>query len=81
VNQCPKCNGSVDDSAKECPHCGIFFSKWREREENVASGNFSRYAAIANATSSEFNWTILVIVAIVVGVIFYFLGQQAKDLP
>ena len=50
-----------------------------EREGNVASGNLTKYSAIANATSSEFNWTILVIVAIVVAGIFYFMGQNAKD--
>ena len=76
---CPKCNASADDDAKECPACGIFFSKWREREENVMSGNTTRYAAIANATSSEFNWTILLIVCGVIVVIFYLIGKRAPE--
>jgi hypothetical protein len=40
----------------------------------------SKYSAIANATSSEFNWTILVIVAAVVAVIIYVMAQNAKEL-
>ena len=80
MNTCPKCGASVDEGLTECSKCGIFFSKWKEREENLASGNLSKYAAIANATSSEFNWTILVIVAVVIACIFYFMAQKAKDL-
>lgn len=79
MNNCPKCNASITDADKECPACGIFFSKWKEREENVASGNLTKYAAIANATSSEFNWVILGIVCAVIVAIFYFLGQRAND--
>lgn len=59
----------------ECPQCGILFSKWQQREENVASGNMSRYS-LANATSSEFNWTILVIVAAVVAIVFIYLEHS-----
>jgi hypothetical protein len=80
MNACPQCQTSVSEADNECPKCGILFSKWKERESNVASGNLSRYSAIANATSSEFNWTILVIVAIVVAGIFYFMSQNAKEL-
>jgi uncharacterized membrane protein YvbJ len=80
MNACPQCQAAVEESDKECPKCGILFSKWQERETNVASGNLSRYSAIANATSSEFNWTILIIVAIVVAGIFYFMSQNAKEL-
>jgi hypothetical protein len=69
---CPKCNSLVGSSAEECPQCGILFNKWQQRENNVATGNMERYT-IANATSSEFNWTILVIVTGVVIAIFYFL--------
>lgn len=73
---CPKCNASTDDETKECPSCGIFFSKWREREDNVTSGNLSRYSAIANATSSEFNWTVLVLVCVtILGILFYLRHQ------
>ncbi len=80
MNTCPKCAAAIDESADQCPACGIFFSKWREREDNIASGNISKYSAIANATSSEFNWTILVIVALVVAGIFFFMFQHVKDL-
>ncbi len=65
MTHCPKCNSPAGSEALECPACGILFSKWQERENNVTSGNLARYS-IANATSSEFNWTIL---AIVVGVV------------
>jgi uncharacterized membrane protein YvbJ len=80
MNQCPKCQASVNEWDTECPKCGIFFSKWKEREDNVASGNVTKYAAIANATSSEFNWTILVIVAVVVAAVFLIMAQKAKEL-
>jgi len=30
---CPKCRADVPDSELECPHCGIIFAKYREREE------------------------------------------------
>jgi uncharacterized membrane protein YvbJ len=79
MTNCPKCNASVSDDDKECPACGIFFSKWREREENVASGNLSRYASIAHATSSEFNWTILVIVCGTLLGALYFIGQRLNQ--
>jgi uncharacterized membrane protein YvbJ len=76
---CPQCQAEANEADTECAKCGILFSKWKERESNVASGNLSKYSSIANATSPEFNWTILVIVAIAVGVLLYFLGQNAKD--
>jgi uncharacterized membrane protein YvbJ len=79
MNVCPQCQAPVSEADSECPKCGILFSKWKEREGNVASGNLTKYSAIANATSSEFNWTILVIVAIVVAAIIYFMAQNAKD--
>jgi uncharacterized membrane protein YvbJ len=75
ANTCPKCGSSVGASADSCPQCGILFSKWQERENNVAAGNVGRYT-ISNATSSEFNWTILAIVALVVGSVFWFLEHQ-----
>jgi uncharacterized membrane protein YvbJ len=68
LSNCPKCSSPTSTEALECSACGILFSKWQEREENVTTGNLSRYT-IANATSSEFNWTIL---AIVVGVVILF---------
>jgi len=80
MNACPQCQTSVDESDKECSKCGVLFSKWQERESNIANGNLSKYNAIANATSQEFNWTVLVIVAIAVGLLFYFLSQNAKEL-
>jgi hypothetical protein len=80
VTTCPQCQAPVSDTDLECPKCGILFSKWKERESNVATGNLSKYAAIANATSSEFNWTILVIVAIAVAGIFIYMAQNAKEL-
>jgi uncharacterized membrane protein YvbJ len=79
VIACPQCQTDVNEADAECPKCGILFSKWKEREGNVASGNLSKYNAIANATSSEFNWAILVIVAIAVAGLIYFLSQNAKD--
>jgi uncharacterized membrane protein YvbJ len=80
MNNCPQCQVPVSEADNECPKCGILFSKWKERESNVASGNLSKYSAIANATSSEFNWTILIIVAGVVAGIIYFMSQNAKEL-
>jgi len=79
MNNCPQCQVSVNEEDKECPRCGILFSKWKERESNVATGNLSKYSAFANATSSEFNWTILVIVATTVAGIIYFMAQNAKE--
>lgn len=75
LTNCPKCNAPLSSVAEECPQCGILFSKWQEREENVASGNMGRYT-IANATSSEFNWAILAIVVSIVLSIFYFLEHN-----
>jgi uncharacterized membrane protein YvbJ len=79
MNNCPQCQAGVSEIDVECPKCGILFSKWNERESNVASGNLSKYSQIAHATSSEFNWTILVIVAVVVAGIFLFMAQNAKE--
>lgn len=76
---CPKCNAAVHEEDKECSTCGILFAKWREREENVAAGNMGRYSALATATSSEFNWTILIIVCAVVLGIMYFIRMQAGE--
>ncbi len=39
----------------------------------------TRYAALANATSSGFNWTMLIIVCMVVAGVLYFIGQRAND--
>jgi len=78
MNNCPKCNAATNDADTECPGCGIFFSKWKEREDNVASGNVSRYSGLANATSSSFNWIILVIVCVVIVGIMYFIGQRVN---
>ena len=75
MTNCPKCNAPVSSDAETCSQCGILFSKWHLREENVATGNMDRYS-IANATSSEFNWTILAIVASVVASVFYFLEHN-----
>jgi uncharacterized membrane protein YvbJ len=74
---CPKCGTAAGGSAEECPQCGILFSKWQQRENAVASGESTRYTAVANATSSEFNWTILIIVVGVIISIFYFLVHDA----
>jgi hypothetical protein len=61
----------------QCPQCGILFSKWLERESNVASGNISRYAA-ASPTSSGFNWTILAIVCLAIVGIFYWIELSSQ---
>ena len=79
MTSCPQCQAEVNEAESECPKCGILFSKWKERESNVVSGNLSKYASIANATSSEFNWTILIIVAIAVAGIFYFVAHNAQE--
>jgi uncharacterized membrane protein YvbJ len=79
MTNCPKCNAATNDTDTECPSCGIFFSKWKEREDNVASGNVGRYAGLNNATSSSFNWTILVIFCAVMLGIMYFIGQRANN--
>ena len=76
---CPQCQAAVNESDSECPKCGILFSKWKERESNIASGNLSKYSSIANATSSEFNWTVLIVAAIAVAGIFYFVIQNAQQ--
>jgi uncharacterized membrane protein YvbJ len=68
---CPKCGVAVGATTEQCPQCGILFSKWQERELNVASGNMARYS-IANATSSGFNWTILAIFCIAIVTVFYY---------
>ena len=75
MTNCPKCNAPVGSGAEACSQCGILFSKWQLREDNVASGNMQRYS-IANATSSEFNWTVLIIFSSVIAAIFYFLERQ-----
>jgi uncharacterized membrane protein YvbJ len=79
MNNCPQCQAPLGDDDIECPRCGILFSKWKERESNIATGNLSKYSAIANATSSEFNWTILIIVAIAVAGIIFFLAHNAQE--
>ena len=79
MTACPQCQTDVNEADSECPKCGILFVKWKEREQNVASGNLSKYSSIANATSSEFNWTILIIVAIAVAGLFYFVAQSAQQ--
>ena len=76
---CPQCQAEVNDIDLECPKCGILFSKWKERENNVTSGNLSKYSGIANATSNEFNWTVLLIVIAAVSTLFFFLIQNAKE--
>jgi uncharacterized membrane protein YvbJ len=76
---CPQCQADVSEADAECPKCGILFTKWKERESNVASGNLSKYSSIANATSSEFNWTVLIVIAIAVAGLFFFLAQNAKE--
>lgn len=79
MNNCPQCQAIVNEGDRECPQCGVFFSKWIERENNISSGNLSKYNAIANATSQEFNWTILIIVAIAVAGLLYYMAQNARD--
>ena len=71
LTNCPKCNAPIAQGASDCAQCGILFSKWQEREDNVAAGNVARYK-IANATSSEFNWVILaIVVTVILGIFFY----------
>ncbi len=79
MNNCPQCQAIVNEADKECPQCGVFFSKWKERENNVASGNLSRYDSIAQATSTEFNWTVLIIVAIAVAGVICFMAYNARE--
>jgi hypothetical protein len=33
--RCPKCRAEVPDTVLDCTHCGIVFTKYREREEAV----------------------------------------------
>ena len=77
ADECPKCKAVVTEADETCPQCGIYFRKWQERETNLATGNLSRYQAIAQATSNEFNWTILIIICVAIGGVFYFLSHQA----
>jgi len=76
---CPKCNTVAEADQIECSACGILFSKWQEREENVASGNMNRYMRIATATSNEFNWTILAIVCLAVVGAFYLFSRHLQS--
>lgn len=78
MNECPSCKTVVADDAKECPKCGVYFVKWKEREENLHAGNLTRYQQVAAATSSEFNWTILILVCLTVLGVLYFLGKSAN---
>jgi hypothetical protein len=78
VINCPKCNAAVSDEDKQCGACGILFEKWKEREDNVATGNMARYTAIANATSGEFNWTILLIFCGAIVALFYYIGHNVN---
>lgn len=75
MNTCPKCGVTVGDEEEACPRCGIFFAKWRERQDNVAAGNLTRYSNLAHATSSEFNWTILIIICLALAGVIYYLGR------
>jgi uncharacterized membrane protein YvbJ len=77
MSNCPKCNTQVSEQALECPKCGILFSKWQERESNISSGNMARYS-LGTATSSGFNWTILIIVCLVVLGILFFMRFRAE---
>ncbi len=77
ADSCPKCKTTVTDADETCPQCGIYFRKWQEREANLATGNLSRYQTIANATSTEFNWTILIIICMAIAGMFYYLGRNA----
>ena len=79
MQNCPSCQAPLSEELKECPRCGVLFAKWQERQENVEQGNLSRYQQIATATSSEFNWIILVLVCLTILGVFYFLGQQPID--
>ncbi len=76
---CPQCQAPVSQDDKECPRCGILFSKWKERESNVATGNLSKYNALANATSSEFNWTVLILVAVAFAAMIYIMAHNAQE--
>ena len=77
MNNCPKCQAIVAPEDQECPRCAIVFSKWHEREENIAAGNLSRYDTLAQATSSDFNWTLLIIVCVVFLAALYYVGHEA----
>jgi len=55
----------------------VLFAKWREREANVEAGDLTRYQRIATATSSEFNWTILILFCSTVLGVLYYMGQKA----
>jgi hypothetical protein len=47
--RCPKCRADVTDSDAECPHCGIVFAKYREREEPLPSDLPVRIADVEDA--------------------------------
>lgn len=80
MKTCPACQAAVpNEEAKDCPQCGILFAKWQERLENIEKGNLNRYHQIAAATSSEFNWTILILFCIAVAGLFFFMAQQGVE--
>lgn len=71
--QCPHCHKEIQSESHPCPHCGVLPFKWRERQINVSLGELSIYV---NVTTSEFNWTILVLIALTLACVFFFMGRE-----
>jgi hypothetical protein len=46
--RCPKCRADVPDLIPECPHCGIIFTKYLEREEPLPRNLPERTADVEN---------------------------------
>lgn len=49
---CPKCKGTMEATAVECPHCGYDFSESYRREPEPAGFAYSRLAEIALVVAS-----------------------------
>ncbi|MCX7421101.1 MAG: hypothetical protein NT013_16380 [Planctomycetia bacterium] len=49
---CPKCNGTMEATAIECPHCGYDSSESYQREPEPAGFAYSRLAELALVVAS-----------------------------
>lgn len=49
---CPKCKGTMDATAIECPHCEYDFSESHQREPDPAGFAYSRVAEVALIVAS-----------------------------
>jgi zinc ribbon protein len=50
--RCPKCRAELPDSDRECPHCGIIFTKYLEREKPLPPSSPEPTADVEDDPSS-----------------------------